>query len=75
MHPGCEWCGKEVTNSLFPVIHGYSSPSGAVRVGDCCGIRSTGLIKPELAGPLLTESDHSECCGYKGPTPYAHLNK
>lgn len=69
MTENCEWCGKPVANGRFSVVTGYAE-SGFL-VGDCCGVRGTGLIKREFAGPLLTQKDHSQCCGRKVDTPYA----
>jgi len=53
----CESCGKDTCDPFY-VIHGFSE--GPFKVGDCCGVRATGLIKPEYAGPLLKQKDHSE---------------
>lgn len=69
MSERCEWCGREVPNGRFSVTTGYAE-SGFL-VGDCCGVRSTGLIKPEYAGPLLTQKDHDKCCGRQVKAPYA----
>lgn len=65
----CEWCGKDVLNGRFPVETGYAETG--FLVGDCCGVRRTGLIRKELAGPLLKRKDHSECCGKQVQAPYA----
>lgn len=47
----CEWCGESAPTGTFYVAHGYLE--GPFKVGECCGERSTGLIKPEHRGPLL----------------------
>lgn len=65
----CDWCGKQVVNDTFRVETGFTETG--CEVGDCCGVRSIGLIKCEHAGPLLTQRDHSKCCGKQVNAPYA----
>lgn len=62
----CEYCGKEVSNGLFSIIIGYSE--GPFYAGDCCGIREHGLVRPELAGPLLSQADY-DSRGIPGKVP------
>ena len=68
MVENCDWCGKKVLNGTFRVETGFAETG--FEVGDCCGVRSTGLIKCEYAGPLLTRKDHSKCCGTQVEAPY-----